>query len=78
MSGRKQVTITKYFEMSKNVLILRSQKTQNFGHWTAAQVVYLKQISGPYRLHRSILSSQTVYTPIQRRIRKYQMIHLLL
>lgn len=57
--------LSKYFEISKNVVILRSQKTQNLGHWTAAQVVYLKQISGPYRLHRSILSSQTVYTPVQ-------------
>lgn len=57
--------LSKYFEISKNVVILRSQKTQNLGHWTAAQVVYLKQISGPYRLHLSILSSQTVYTPVQ-------------
>lgn len=57
--------LSKYFEMSKNIVILRSQKTQNLGHWTAAQVVYLKQMSGPYRLQRSILSSQTVYTPVQ-------------
>lgn len=31
-------------------------------------MVYLKQISGPYRLHRSILSSQTVYTLVVKEV----------